>query len=397
MPVVSGPRVLRIGIDGRSLQPGFREDSGRGIGVYARELVRALSLRTDLALTLWFEPALKVPAGVVPPGVLVRRYARTLLPMRDRLSSQLSVPAAAASRSHDVFHWLAHVHAPAFPPQRSVLTVHDLILEEFAALYPNHNSFGYRAARELEAFALRNASVLVADSHATRDDLMVRHHLPGARIHVAPLGVHPRFAPATPTEVTAVRKHHDLATPFVLYLGGIDARKDLPMLLEAFARVRAGRDEPLLLVLAGHVLHAPECPALMKRAAELGITDVLRVLEFVPLEHLAMLLTAARVFAFPSRCEGFGLPPLEAMACGTPVVSSRGGSLGEVLGDAALTVMPCDVDGFARELARALDDEPLRAQLRAQGLARAASFTWTRTAAATVAAYRAAAQGGTDA
>ncbi len=396
-PQLSGPRVLRIGIDGRSLQPGFREDSGRGIGVYARELVRALSVRTDLALTLWFEPALEVPAGVVPPGVLVRRYARTLLPMRDRLSSQLSVRAAAASRSHDVFHWLAHVHAPAFPPQRSVLTVHDLILEEFAALYPNHKSIGYRTARRLEALALRHASVLVADSHATRDDLTVRHRLPGVRVHVAPLGVHPRFAPATPTEVSAVRKHHGLTVPFVLYLGGIDARKDLPMLLEAFARVRAGREESLLLVLAGHVLHAPEYPALMKRAAELGITDVLRVLEFVPLEHLAMLLTAARVFAFPSRCEGFGLPPLEAMACGTPVVSSRGGSLGEVLGDAALTVMPCDEEGFARELARALDDEPLREHLRAQGLARAASFTWARTAEATVAAYRATAQGGTGA
>ena len=120
--------------------------------------------------------------------------------------------------------------------------------------------------------------------------------------------------------------------------------------------------------------------------------DALRVLEFVPLEHLAMLLTAARVFAFPSRCEGFGLPPLEAMACGTPVVSTTGGSLGEVLGDAALTVPPGDPAAFARELARALDDEPLRAALRARGLARAASFTWARTAEATVAAYRAAAR-----
>ena len=182
--------------------------------------------------------------------------------------------------------------------------------------------------------------------------------------------------------------------PFVLYLGGIDARKDLPVLLEAFARVRAGRAEPLLLVLAGHVLRAPEYPALVRRATELGIMEAMRVLEFVPLEHLAMLLTAARVFAFPSRCEGFGLPPLEAMACGTPVVSSRGGSLGEVLGDAALTVMPCDVEGFAHELRRALDDEPLRAELRARGLARAASFTWARTAEATVAAYRAAARVG---
>src|SRR5439155_6389605 len=96
-PSPSGPRVLRVGIDGRSLQGGFREDTGRGIGVYARELIRALAARRDLALTLWFEPALpEVPTGMVPPGVNVRRYARTLLPLRDRLASQLSVRAAAA-------------------------------------------------------------------------------------------------------------------------------------------------------------------------------------------------------------------------------------------------------------------------------------------------------------
>ena len=392
-PLSDGPRVLRVGLDARSLQGGFREDSGRGIGVYARELIRALAARRDLALTVWFEPALPaVPTGMVPPGVNVRRYARTLLPLRDRLSSQLSVRAAAASRSHDVFHWLAHANAPAFPPRRSVITVHDLILEQLATLYPRHKSLGYRTARGLEAMAIRHAGVLVTDSEATRADVVIRHGRDPARVLVAPLGVNARFAPATAPEVAAVRKFHDLSTPFVLYLGGIDARKDIPMLLDAFARVRAGRSEPLLLVLAGHVLHAPEYPELMQRARGLAITDALRVLEFVPLNHLTMLLTAARVFAFPSRSEGFGLPPLEAMACGTPVVSTTGGSLGEVLGDAALTVAPGDTKAFARALTRALDDEALRTRLRARGLAHAASYTWARTAEATVQAYRLAAR-----
>jgi glycosyltransferase involved in cell wall biosynthesis len=126
----------------------------------------------------------------------------------------------------------------------------------------------------------------------------------------------------------------------------------------------------------------------MERARTLGITEKLRVLEFVPLEHLAMLLSAARVFAFPSLSEGFGLPPLEAMACGTPVVCTTGGALGEVVGDAALTAPPGDAATFATQLARALDDETLRAILRGRGLARAATFTWARTADATVDAYR---------
>ena len=269
---VLGPRVLRVGLDGRSLQGGFREDSGRGIGVYARELMRTLAVRRDLALTLWLEPALPaVPPGFVPPGVTVRHYARVWLPMRDRLTSQLTVPAAAGSRLHDVFHWLAHVHAPAFPPRCSVLTVHDLILEQLAPLYAKHKSLGYKAARKLEAMAIHNASVLVADSHATRDDLLARHKLAPERVHVAPLGVNARFAPAGAVEVAAVRKYHNLTAPFVLYLGGIDARKDIPMLLEAFAQVLERRSEPLLLVLAGHVLKAPEYPGVDQARARAGL------------------------------------------------------------------------------------------------------------------------------
>lgn len=391
---MSIPRVLRVGLDGRPLQPGFREDSARGIGVYARELLRSLAARHDLALTLWFEPALRVPDGLVPPGVRVQRYPGTPLPMRDRLSSQLAVAQVASSRKHDVFHWFAHVHAPVAPPKHGVITVHDLILEQFAELYPQHRTAGYRTARKLEAMAVRNARTLVADSQATADDVMARHGVPRERIQVAPLGVDPHFAPVSAAEVAGICKHHQFDAPFVLYVGGIDARKDVPMLLDAFARVKKKRKAPLLLVLAGHVKKAPEFPEIEARAKHLGLGDSLRILDFVPDEHLPRLLSAARVFAFPSRAEGFGLPPLEAMACGTPVVSTVGGSLGEVLGDAALTVAPGDPKAFARALQRALDQETLRANLRAKGLARAASFTWKRTAESTVAAYRLAAERG---
>ena len=141
---------------------------------------------------------------------------------------------------------------------------------------------------------------------------------------------------------------------------------------------------------AGRVLWPTAVRERVVRAGKYGLAERMRVLEFVPLEHLAMLLSAARVFAFPSRSEGFGLPPLEAMACGTPVVCTTGGALGEVVGDAALTAPPGDAATFAAQLERALDDEPLRGTLRDRGLARAATFTWTRTADATVQAYRAA-------
>src|SRR5262249_1283677 len=146
-----------------------REDTGRGIGVYARELIRALAGRQDLALTLWFEPSLPpVPNGMVPPGATARHYLRSWLPLHERLATHLTVPLAAAGHTHAVFHWLAHVHAPALPPGRTVVTVHDLILEQLASLYPKHATAGYTLARRLEASAIRRATVLVTDSEATR-------------------------------------------------------------------------------------------------------------------------------------------------------------------------------------------------------------------------------------
>jgi glycosyltransferase involved in cell wall biosynthesis len=237
--------------------------------------------------------------------------------------------------------------------------------------------------------ATTNARTLVADSAATRDDLVRLHGVAPERVHVAPLGVDARYRPADPAAIAALRQRHGLAHPFVLYVGGIDARKNMTFLLEAFAEMRKGRSAPLELVLAGHVKDAPEYPALQERAKALGLEAALRVLGFVPADELPVLLSSARVFAFPSLYEGFGLPPLEAMACGTPVVSSDRGSLAEVLGDAALVAPADDARAFGAALARLLDDETLHTQLRTRGQARAASFTWERTAEATVVAYRA--------
>ena len=385
---------LRVGLDARPLQRGFREEANRGVGVYARELVAALATRDDLALTLWFDPHHPIPTATLPAGLTIARYAFSSPWLRDRVSSHVTSPWAALTGAHDVFHWLAHVHTPLRPTGRSVVTVHDLILERFASFYhPNGVSPAFRLARGLEGMAIRGARVLIADSHATAADVRRLHGVPDARLRVAHLGLHPRFAPVPVAARTEVRAAFGLTTPYVLYLGGIDPHKDVPLLLEAFARVRAARREPLTLALAGPIVGSPFQPALMARAEALGLGDSLRVLPFVPLEQLPALMAGAAVFGFPSRIEGFGFPPLEAMACGTPVVSTTGGSLAEVLGEAALTVEPGDVVGFAAALRRVLDEPALRESLRMAGLARAATFTWARTAEATVAAYRLAAAG----
>jgi glycosyltransferase involved in cell wall biosynthesis len=380
--------MMRVAFDGRALQPGFREHQGRGIGVYAVELVRTLARRGDIELTVWHQPELPLPAAHVPAGVATRAYPRLALPARDRLASQLTVPAALAVSRHDVFHFPAHGDAPARGGRGVVVTVHDLILEVMARDYDPRRTPAFRLARTLERAAVRHARAVVTDSAVTRKDVETFYGVPHERVRVAHLGLHPRFVRPAASVIAAARERLGLPHPYVLYLGGIDARKDVPCLLAAWAHARSTAGETMDLVIAGRVREAREFPALLDRARALGIESTLRFPGHVADDDLPALHAGARVFAFPSRYEGFGFPPLEAMACGTPVVSSGGGSLREVLGDAALVTPPGYEAAFAQALMRLLGDEALRRDLAARGPAHAAGFTWERTAEATVAAYR---------
>jgi glycosyltransferase involved in cell wall biosynthesis len=246
----------------------------------------------------------------------------------------------------------------------------------------------FKLMRWLERNAVQRAPFVLTDSARSRDDLMRLFGMTHDRIHVVPLGLHPRFRPPERERIEAVRARLDLEHAFVLYLGGIDARKNVRLLLGAFRKARLRVAGSLDLVLAGPIQGHPDFQALMSHARTLGYGDELRMPGYVSDDDLPALLGAARVFAFPSLYEGFGLPPLEAMACGTPVVASCGGALEDVVDDAALRVPDGEEDEFAEALLRALGDESLRSELRARGLRQAARFTWQRTARATVEGYR---------
>jgi glycosyltransferase involved in cell wall biosynthesis len=203
------------------------------------------------------------------------------------------------------------------------------------------------------------------------------------KINVIPEAASLHFHPLNEAEYLPALERHGIRRPYILSVGSLEPRKNLLRLLEAYARLEGSRPS---LVIAGARNYWKSSPV-VETVSRLGLEQHVRFTGYVEDADLPALYSAASLFVFPSLYEGFGLPVLEAMACGTPVVTSSVSSLPEVAGDAALLVDPRDVDAIASAMRRILDDSDLAADLRARGLARAAQFSWERTARETLAVY----------
>jgi glycosyltransferase involved in cell wall biosynthesis len=306
---------------------------------------------------------------------------RTERPRNRIVWEQLLAPGQL--RGLDVCHFPANVVTVATTCRR-VVTVHDLSFERFPELFHRANRAYQRAMVRLST---RLASRVIAVSDSTRRDLVELLGVPERKIEVIPNGVEPAFRPRSADEVAAFRAEKGLPADFILYLGTLEPRKNLLTLLRAYARLRRTRDLPHALVLAGGKGWLYE--TIFAEVERLGLGGQVYFPGFVDFDEQPLWYNAAAVFAYPSLYEGFGLPPLEAMACGTPVVTSDATSLPEVVGDAGLMVAPTDESALADALGRLIDDEPLRARLRAAGPARAAGFGWDSIARRTAAVYRA--------
>jgi glycosyltransferase involved in cell wall biosynthesis len=277
------------------------------------------------------------------------------------------------------------LHVPYFgPPLRSpvplVVTIHDLIM---LALPEHRGPLAYRLYIRLALSGARRAARILADSESTRRDIERFGRIPADRIEVIPLGHDERLAePLPPAELAAYRTNRGLPDRFVLYLGGFDARKNVPLLLRAAAL--AG-DWPLVIAGDPPPTRPPLYPDVRTPARALGrrVTWLGRV----PEQEKRHLYQSATVFCYPSRYEGFGLPVLEAMASGTPVVCANATSVAEVAGDACELVLPDDETALATALRRLMSDAARRDELRERGQERARQFTWERTARETAAAY----------
>lgn len=361
---------MRIGIDAR-----LWGEPRSGIGRYTRALVEALLARApEEDWVLYTDRPLPAP----PAGARVRT-----LPWPQRLLWTLwAAPRDLRRAPADLFHGVTGFELPpaACP---LVTTVHDLIPLTLPRLVPWRHRW---AVRWLLPGALRRAARVITVSQATRDALLARFPLAPGRVRVVPEAPDPRFAPPAAETRAAVRARYGLYGPYVLFVGLHEPKKNLPGLLAAVARLRrAGQWGPRTLVLAGDVGWG--CPDLPRRAAALGLGDCVRWVGAVPDAWLPALYAEAEVFVFPSLWEGFGLPVLEAMAVGTPVVASTRGALPEVTAGAAWLAEPAPAP-LAEALGQVLGDPALRARLSEAGRARAQAFSWARTAAETLAVYR---------
>jgi glycosyltransferase involved in cell wall biosynthesis len=281
---------------------------------------------------------------------------------------------------------------PLFVDCPSVVTVHDITFTLHPEWFPWRARVSFAA---LAPWSSRAATRVLTVSECSKRDLVRKYALSPSKVTVTPLAADPRFRPATPREVGQVGGRLGLTSPYLIHLGSIHPRRNIDNLLDAFTEI--AREMPdLSLVLVGRVESPCESvtPLITSRALEGRVIH----LGYAAEEDLPALLSGAEAMVYPSLYEGFGLPVLEAMACGTPVITSNVSALPETAGEAALLVDPRSREAIAGAMRAVLTEAPLHRRLAEAGLRRAAEFSWRRTAEATLGAYRAAiARAGTGA
>ncbi|HUP35710.1 MAG TPA: glycosyltransferase family 1 protein [Candidatus Limnocylindria bacterium] len=355
---------MRIAIDARKLRD-------FGIGTYVRNLLRQLSrIDTQTEYVLFCRPG---------DLALVSDLGENFRPIAEPAPSysireQLRVPLDVRRVRADLFH-APHYVLPPLTPCRSVVTIHDCIHLRFPQYLPS--KLGYAYARSSLWVATHRASRIMTVSEASKRDILRYFTIPESKIDVIYNAIDDRFGMMPPEEeIARVRERYQLNDPFVLYAGNIKPHKNLERLIEAFHMLRRGDLEHVKLLIIGDEIS--KYATLRRAVHRLKLHQHVRFFGFVPDQTLAVLYRLAGVFVFPSLYEGFGLPPLEAMASGTPVITSNVSSLPEVVGDAAVLVDPYEPEDIADAMRRVLTDAPLREDLVRRGLARASMFSWER-------------------
>jgi glycosyltransferase involved in cell wall biosynthesis len=318
---------------------------------------------------------------VPPTGSFPEIAEQTVIPF-PRLWTHVRLSREMAQHPPDLLFVPAHV-LPLIHPRHNVVTVHDLGYH----YYPEaHTLFQNLYLRWSTRYNARTADRILADSEATRNDLIHYYRVPEDKIAVVYPGRDETLVPVTdPRRLEEVRARYTLSESYFLYVGTLHPRKNLVRLVQAFARLpdaMQARLPDLQLVLAGQ--KGWLCEEIFAEVRRLDVENRVLLTGYVPDEDLPALLSGALAFVFPSLYEGFGLPVLEAMACGTPVICANTSSLPEVAGDAALLVDPLDTSDIAAALARVVIDGNVRHALAGAGFRRVQQFSWRRCAQETL-------------
>ena len=364
--------LLRVGIDTHAA-----EQDGTGNCTWVRSLVKALLERDDDIKYFLYatDPEHPFYASLSRRPVIRRLWPR---------NGMMRVPLALALMSVIDRLDLLHVQYVAPPLHRGRLlnTIHDLAFLRLPRAFSPVLRF--RLSWQVPVHA-RRADAVMTGSRFSADDVTSCCRVDRSRVHVIPYGIDSSiFNQEASTRAAPLLARLEVETPYLLCAGRLNRRKQLPVVLGAFERLRNNGRE-LALVIVGPDDYGADSVRTQVRTMKHG--SHVKLAGTVADDELPALMAAASVFVYPSEFEGFGFPPLEAMACGTPVVSSRAGSLEEVLGDAALYVQPDDPATVADAIARVIDDHAERQGLVNAGLQQAARYDWSRTAESTAALY----------
>ena len=358
---------MRIAIDARKLHD-------FGIGTYVRNLLRELARQND--------DAEYVLLCALDDDERLRALGPRFHPTVERsgnysIREQLSIPLTLRRVKVDLFH-APHYVVPPLITQRFVVTIHDCIHLRFPQYLPNRAALYY--ARTMMTMAARRSQRILTVSQASKEDILNYLKVPASKVEVIYNALDERLAlTPTPEEVDRVRQRFLLTSPFMLYAGNIKPHKNVDRLVEAFSLLKKrGFEDVKLLIIGDEISKYPNLRRLVHRYQ---LHQHVRYLGFVPDHTLAVLYRLASAFVFPSLFEGFGLPPLEAMAAGAPVITSNVSSLPEVVGDAALLIDPLDAGAIANAMERILSDPDLSAELTRRGRERVLAFSWERSVA----------------
>src|SRR5262245_7819557 len=366
---------MRIAFDGTTLRPGRT-----GVGYYSEHLLHHLVCEhPDDQFVVVSNQAIDTTSPL-PSRVEIASSAFRV-PRLVRM--QMFAPGTLERLRPDVGHFTNGI-VPMVSRVPTVVTIHDMSLTLYPRYHPPRRVLLNRPFVDLAA---RRADAIITVSESAKEDITRIYKLSPERVHVVHEAAAPAFRPVTDADVLRrVRDQYGLSDRFILSVGSIEPRKNLPTLIEAFARRHKTGELPHQLVCAGP--YGWLSGDLDERINRLRVANAIRFTGYVPFEDLSALYTLAEMFVFPSIYEGFGLPIIEAMAAGTPVVTTRTGSLGEVAGDAVYYIDRLNPEALGDAMVQLSRDPVRRHELRARGLLRARTFSWDRSARETREIYQ---------